>query len=197
MNGNRIMDDEQNRIFTAFNDELQRLGDELDPLKGINSKSAHTLQIISFHLTYEFYLDCWLNFKLNGGKSLFSGISSIGFFNKMYLAKNAGMPKPIFHALDLINKERNDLAHKVEKREVSAEKIDDFVEKIDAISPGGIKVEMLTISEVGRDVTIKCEDSGGRLLIALHGLLGQLRSFIYIDIYEQYSFPYEPGMKHV
>lgn len=197
MSGNRIMDGEQNRIFTAFNDELQRLGDELDPLKGINSKSAHTLQIISFHLIYEFYLDCWLNFKLNGGKSLFSGISSIGFFNKMYLAKNAGMPKSIFHALDLINKERNDLAHKLERREVRAEKIDEFVEKIDAISPDGIKVEMLKILEGGREVTINSEDSGGRLLTALHGLLGQLRNFVYMNIYEQYSFPYEPGVKHV
>jgi hypothetical protein len=196
MSGTRIMDDEQNRIFTAFNDELQRLGDELDPLKGINSKSAHTLQIISFHLTYEFYLDCWLNFKLNGGKSLFSGISSIGFFNKMYLAKNAGMPKPIFHALDLINKERNDLAHKVEKREVVAEKIDEFVEKIDAISLGGIKVEMLKLLEAGGEVTIKSEECGGRLLIALHGLLGHLRNFVFTSIYEQYSFPYEPKAKH-
>ena len=55
---------------------------------------------------------------------------------------------------------------------------------------------MLTIPKVGRKVTINSDDGGGRLLIALHGLLGQLRNFIYMNIYEQYSFPYETGVKH-
>ncbi|WP_395066521.1 hypothetical protein [Paraburkholderia silvatlantica] len=182
----RAMSEDDAEKFESFNGKLAHLG-TLDPLRDVKSTSPHVLQILSFHLICEYLVETWVNFKLNKGENLFKGIEKIGFHNKVFVAKNAGLPKEIFHALILLNDERNDLAHKITKRDINHRFVDDLVDKIDAIKGCGEKVSKLKILEGGREIKITSQILGERLLLALYALASTLRNFIFVDLHLTFS----------
>ena len=187
----RISTEEEMKRFEKFNDELSKLG-KLDPLKEINTTSPHLLQIITFHLIFEYLIKKWVDYKVNGGGQVFKGIEKIGFHNKLYIAKNIGLPKSIFLALRLINDERNKFAHQISMKRISKEAVTEIAKLANEINCTGGRFEDLGVYEGGKTIRASetnCEKT--LLLLALHALLGKLRNFVFTDIYldtsKQYS----------
>ncbi|MGX9785902.1 hypothetical protein [Janthinobacterium lividum] len=173
--------------FKLFCKELSKLN-EIGALSEINSKTPHTLQIISFHLVFEYTIEKWIDFKANNGNQLFIGIEKIGFHNKLYIAKNIGLPKTIFKVLDTINNERNKFAHQISKKIIPEDEIFKIGKMADEIEIMGAKFSELGIVEKGRTIyasNTKCEME--LLYIALHTIFGKLRNFVFIDIQSTYS----------
>lgn len=178
----RGMTEEQSKIFSDFDGALAKLG-ALNPLRDVRSTSPHALQIISFHLIYEYLIEAWINFKLNGGKNIFENIATIGFHNKVYIARNIGLPKDIFQALLFVNNQRNDLAHKITKRDLDEKMISDFAEKVEKISDGGNSIFELKIMEGDKAINISSKNLGARLLVVLYALLFRVRNFVFTDLH--------------
>jgi hypothetical protein len=179
----RVSSEEEMKRFEAFDAELSRLGD-IDPLKEVSSTSPHTLQIVVFHLIFEYLVEKWIDCKINHGNQVFSGIGKIGFHNKLYIAKNIGLPKPIFQALNRVNIERNKFAHQISNKLVSKKEIMEIAELANNIDCTGGKFENLGVYENGKLVHASetdCEKT--LLLLALHALLGKLRNFVFMDIH--------------
>ena len=179
----RISSEEEMKRFEAFNTELSRLG-EIDPLQEVSSASPHTLQIVAFHLIFEYLVEKWIDCKINHGNQVFSGIEKIGFHNKLYIAKNIGLPKPIFHALNRVNDERNRFAHQISKKIISKKEVMEIAGLANSIDCTGGKFEDLSVYENGKLIhasETNCEKA--LLLLALHALLGKLRNFVFMDIY--------------
>jgi hypothetical protein len=180
--------DEHDR-FVAFNDQLKKLA-ESEPLKEIDRKSPQSLQVMSFHLIFEFLIEQWINFKLNKGVSLFSGIEKIGFNNKLYIAKNIGLPKEIFKALDTVNRERNSFAHNIFKKSIARAKIYEIAELADSIQATGGEFNRLGVYIEGRlfyAKNIECENT--LLNLALTALKDKIRNYVFIDIHHETSHP--------
>lgn len=188
----RICSEEEAKRFEAFNSELSKLS-EIDPLQEISSTSPHTLQIVAFHLIFEYLIEKWIDYKVNKGASVFSGIEKIGFHNKLYIAKNIGLPMTIFKALNKVNDERNKFAHQISKKKISKKEITEIAALADSIECTGGKFEDLGVYENGK-VTHASETSCEKtlLLLALHALLGKLRNFIFTDVYLNTSREYNP-----
>lgn len=179
----RVRTEEDAKKFESFNQELQTLG-EIDPLRELGVRSPHVLQVIAFHLTFEYLIEKWIDYKINSGKSVFSGIEKIGFHNKLYIAKNIGMPKSIFHALNKLNDERNRFAHQISRTSLSKKEILDIAGTADAIEFTGGQFADLKIYDgtlLVDSETVACER--GLLLLALNALLGKVRNFVFTDIH--------------
>lgn len=179
----RISTEEEAKRFEEFNNELTRLN-EISPLVEINANSPQSLQVITFHLVFEYLIEKWIDHRINHGNQVFKGIEKIGFHNKMYIAKNIGMPKSIFLCLSMINNERNLFAHQITKKSVGFRVIEELSRMADEIDSEGTKVEDLAVSVNG--VFLRASDTSElniRLHIALHALMGKLRSFVFFDIY--------------
>jgi hypothetical protein len=179
----RVRNEEQAKKFERFNHELKTLG-EIDPLRELGVRSPHVLQVIAFHLTFEYLIEKWIDYKVNSGSSVFSGIEKIGFHNKLYIAKNIGLPKKIFHALNKINDERNRFAHQISRTSLSEKEILEIAGMADAIESTGGQFADLGIYDgalLVNSETAACER--GLLLLALHALLGKVRNFVFTDIH--------------
>lgn len=186
----RISTEEEAKHFELFNKELSELSD-IDPLKEINSKTPHVLQIIAFHLTFEYLVEKWIDYKINFGNPLFSGIEKIGFHNKLYISKNIGLPKEIFKALNRINDERNKFAHQISKKIMKKEEILEIAKMADSIECTGAKFDDLGVYENGiliNSSKTNCEKA--LLLLALHSVLGKVRNFVFSDIHLDTSREY-------
>ncbi|MGY3299736.1 hypothetical protein ACVWY1_004210 [Pseudomonas sp. TE6288] len=185
----RYSSNEEMERFVAFNKELEKLA-ESEPLKEVTRNSPQPLQVISHHLIFEYLIESWINFKINNGKPVFSGISKIGFHNKLYIAKNIGLPIEIFQALDLINKERNEFAHQIFKRTLKSNKIQEISKLSDNIKPTEQTVNQLGTYIDGKikyASEIKCENT--LLNLALTATHDKVRNFVFTDIYHDTSHP--------
>lgn len=185
----RGSNDEEMKRFDAFNSQLSKLA-ESEPLKEVGRQSPQPLQVISHHLIFEFLVEQWINFKINKGGSVFAGIEKIGFHNKLYIAKNIGLPKEIFKVLDVINTERNHFAHKIFKKTVERAKILEIAKLADAIRATGGEFHKLGVYIDGKLTyaqDIECEKT--LLHLALTATKDKLRNFIFIDIHHSNSRP--------
>ena len=188
----RISSKEEMERFEAFYAELSRLG-EIDPLQEVSSTSPHTLQIVSFHLIFEYLVEKWIDCKINHGNQVFSGIKKIGFHNKLYIAKNIGLPKTIFQALNRVNDERNGFAHQISKKIISKKEIAEIAKLADNIDCVDGNFGDLGVYKNGNLIhasETSCEKA--LLLLALHALLGKLRNFVFTDIYLNTSMKCKP-----
>jgi len=170
-------------MFEDFNNKLLKLN-EIDTLKEIKSTSPHVLQIITYLLIFEYLIENWLNYRLNKGYDLFRGIEKIGFNNKLYLAKNPGLPKPIFNALNEINDQRNKFAHQIFKQSLTRSEIKKIGKLANDIDCTGGKFEELGAYENGKLIRASetnCEKA--LLLLALYALFGKVRNFVFTDIH--------------
>lgn len=180
---------EEHERFVAFNEQLVKLA-ESEPLKEIDRSSPQSLQVMSFHLIFEYLIEHWINFKLNRGVSLFSGIEKIGFHNKLYIAKNIGLPKEIFKALSVINDERNSFAHKIFKKSIQRSNIIKIAKLADNIKATGGEFNELGVyigGELLYAKDIECENT--LLNLALTALKDKVRNYVFIDIHHQTSHP--------
>jgi hypothetical protein len=188
----RVSSEEEAKRFKAFNSELSKLG-EIDPLQEVSSTSPHILQIVAFHLIFEYLIEKWIDWKINNGAPVFSGIEKIGFHNKLYIAKNIGLPKTIFKALNKVNDERNKFAHLISKKKINKNEIIEIALLADQIDCMGGKFEDLGVNVNGKMICASetsCERT--LLLLALHALLGKLRNFVFTDVHLNTSRGYNP-----
>lgn len=171
------------KIFESFNNELTKLA-EIDPLKDVSTTSPHTLQVMAFHLTFECIIERWIDYKINKGKKVFEGIDKIGFHNKLYIAKNIGLPKKLFNVLNKINDERNKFAHQIHKKGIDKKEILEIARLANEIDCTGGKFEDLGIYENGK--LLRASDTSCDkvlLLLSLHAVFGKLRNFAFSDIH--------------
>lgn len=111
-------------------------------------------------------------------------------FNKLYIAKNLGLPKEIFEVLDAVNAQRNKFAHQLTKSEVERKDIFALEKLADSIDCRGAKVSELRLMDEGREVTVsETTPSRALLLLVLHAVFGKLRNFVFYDIYQHNSRP--------
>lgn len=189
----RVSNDEEHDRFVRFVDERSKLKD-MKTLQEVDSSSSQMLQIVTYHLVFEYLIEKWIDFKVNNGESMFKGIEKIGFHNKLYIAKNIGMPKDLFNAIDLINRERNKFAHQIFKNGMSENEIRKIGKAVDSITginggkfsgESGIKVRVKGIvGYVGADQTNDCDVLMYILLSSLHN---HLSNFVFVDIHHSNS----------
>ena len=172
------------KIFEKFDKELSKLIKDIEPLKEISFASPQILQVISFHLVFEYLIEKWIDYKINKGNSVFSGIEKIGFHNKIYIAKNIGLPKSIFDLLNKINDERNKFAHQITKKSVSKKEILNIGKLSNDIECTGANYEDLSMLGNGKYFyTSKTECEKTLLYIVLEASLEKMRNFIFMDIH--------------
>lgn len=185
----RISTGEKGRLFEEFNAELDKLY-QSEPLKDISKESPHVLQIITFHLVYEYLLEKWIDFKVNSGKQVFRGVEKIGFHNKLYIAKNIGLPIKLFKSLNKINEERNKFAHKLGKQDLTNDEIKHILDQLEVSRK---EFDGFGVYENGELYLAKNSSSGKLLLfLLLQTLLGELRNFVFTDIHIGTSEPFDP-----
>ncbi len=181
--------DEEMGRFVAFNEQLNKL-EGSEPLKEVDSKSPQSLQVISYHLIFEFLIEQWVNFKVNKGMAVFSGIEKIGFHNKLYIAKNVGLPIEIFRSLEVINNERNRFAHDIFKKTVGRSKIFEMAKLAGAIDATGEEFNTLGVYIGGKLTYVKDIECEGTLLnLALDATKQKIRNYVFVDVLEQNSRP--------
>ena len=176
--------------FEKFCKELDGLK-EKDPLRDVKSSSSQMLQIVSFHLMYEYLIEKWIDYKINNGKPVFSGIEKIGFHNKMYIAKNIGMPKELFSSLNKINDIRNKFAHTISAK-VSEKEIKELCKIIDKVNLDNNKTDLLSTYDDTQNCWVRIDDTicpNIKFHLALSTLSAKLRNFVFIDIFESNSHP--------
>lgn len=185
----RVSTEEEMKIFDSFDKELTILYKDIEPLKEIVATSNQALQIISFHLVFEYLIEKWIDCKINKRASVFRGIEKIGFHNKLYMAKNIGLPKTLFSLMEKINEERNKFAHQITKKEIQQKDIIKIGELSNNVVCTGARYEELGIPvESGGYAyfsATKCEKI--LLHIVLHASLEKLKNFIFMDIHHSTS----------
>lgn len=190
----RVIAEDGLKIFTSYDRELTFLSKEIDPLKEVTATSSQVLQVISFHLVFEYLIEQWIDHKINKGISVFKGIEKIGFHNKLYIAKNIGMPKALFLLMDKINDERNKFAHQISKKEINKNNILGIGKLSDDVDCVGARFEELGIPAVEGGLvyssTTKCEKT--LLHIVLQASLGKLRNYTFVDIHHSTSSELPP-----
>ncbi|WP_146160147.1 MULTISPECIES: hypothetical protein [unclassified Stenotrophomonas] len=172
----------------AFNDELAEMA-RANPLQQVDETSKPLLQIIAYHLIFEFLIEKWIDHAINEGNSTFRGIEKIGFHNKLYLAKNLGFPMDLFHVLDQINNERNQLAHKIDKKPWSRKELMKLGESADKLGHNGSSLAELRLSN-GKTTASGAELTEGELLyLVLAAIYGKLHNFVFTDVHNRLSSP--------
>ncbi|ODB34694.1 hypothetical protein BB427_18870 [Pseudoalteromonas sp. BMB] len=185
----RFSTGEKAKLFKEFNSELDKLY-QSEPLKDISKESPHVLQIITFHLVFEHLIEKWIDFKINSGKSVFKGVEKIGFHNKLYIAKNVGLPIKLFKSLNKINEERNKFAHKLGKQDLTKDEINKI---LDELGISQQEFDEFGVYDGGRLHKVKNSSSGTLLLfMLLQTLLTELGNFVFIDIHLGTSEPFDP-----
>ena len=182
----RAMTDEEHEKFKSFNEKLAVLR-KIDPLNQINDKSPQSLQFLVFHLTFEYMVEKWINFKINNGADLFKGIEKIGFHAKIYLAKNSGFSTDIFQCLNTVNDIRNKFAHQIFKSELDIGeqgKLIELVEKLDS------RVEWKNeVNKRGANFSANQGTQTAGSLALLNLIFEKVHFFIFTDIHQHYSRP--------
>ncbi|ARC94904.1 hypothetical protein B6A42_25895 (plasmid) [Vibrio coralliilyticus] len=185
----RFSTGEKAKLFDEFNSELDKLS-QSEPLKDVSRESPHVLQIISFHLVFEHLIEKWIDFKINSGKSVFKGVEKIGFHNKLYIAKNVGLPIKLFKGLNKINEERNKFAHKLGKQDLTK---DEIMKILDELGISRREFNEFGVYDGSTLHKVKSASSETLLLfILLNTLLSELRNFVFSDIYLETSEPFDP-----
>lgn len=184
----RSVAEKDSAVLKKFNDELATMV-RSQPLQKVNEASRPLLQVIAYHLIFEFLIEKWIDYAVNDGNSVFRGIEKIGFHNKLYLAKNLGFPKDLFQILDQINNERNQLAHKIDRKPWATRDLMKLGEQADKLGSPGSKLAELRLSN-GKSIASGDALTESELLyLVLTAIYGKLHNFVFTDIHNRRSSP--------
>lgn len=110
--------------------------------------------------------------------------------NKLYIAKNIGLPTKLFKSLNKINEERNKFAHKLGKQDLTNDEIYSILGQLEVSQE---EFDGFGICEDG-ELYLAKNSSNGKLLLflLLQTLLTKLRNFVFSNIHIETSEPFDP-----